>query len=296
MFCKNCGQRLKEDALFCNICGYKVIANNTTKKETSSTPWVDKHRKGIAKAGFIVFVLLILYGFGNASSSSTATSSPVPILPSATPIATPQVNGFDTQSVVNLLCNNQNGGSGTIITKDGYVLTNNHVIAGATSCLVSLPDTTTGSPKEIYVGTPIIYPGLSTQYDIAMVNINNAYTDSDGKIWGNYPRSFPTFTISDVCKNYIPSLGDSVRIYGYPVTSGGYNLTITDGIISSFADDGSILTSAKIDSGNSGGFAVSQSGCWLGIPSAVVSGHYQNLGVIIPLSIISEFADKISSQ
>ncbi|MFA7676260.1 MAG: trypsin-like peptidase domain-containing protein, partial [Candidatus Shapirobacteria bacterium] len=96
--------------------------------------------------------------------------------------------------------------------------------------------------------------------------------------------------------NYSPSLGENVIIYGYPVTSGGYNLTITDGIISSLNDDGTILTSAKIDSGNSGGLAVNQNGCFVGVPSAVVNGDYQNLGVIIPQILIDEFINQSSDN
>ena len=119
---------------------------------------------------------------------------------------------------------------------------------------------------------------------------------SDAKTWGDYPTSFPAYTRPDSCDSSVPQLGDSIKIYGYPVTSGGYNLTVTEGIISSFSDDGNILTSAKIDSGNSGGFAIDQNGCFLGIPSAVIEGKYQNLGVIISTTIISEFLDKTKTQ
>jgi hypothetical protein len=196
----------------------------------------------------------------------------------------------NTKSVVDIWCDNDQGGSGTIFTTDGVVLTNNHVISGSTSCKITIPNPLTGGIEEIYEATPIIVPKLSEKYDVATLKINAVYTDSDGKTWGTYPTTFLPFILPKTCNVSDPSkLGDSVRVYGYPVTSGGYNLTITDGIISSFSDEGDILTSAQIDSGNSGGLAIDQNGCWLGMPSAVVSGNYQNLGVIIPGNIIEIF-------
>ena len=140
-----------------------------------------------------------------------------------------------------------------------------------------------------YDAAPVITPGLSEQYDIATLKIDGPYTDASGTTYGTYPTTFTAFVLPSTCNTSTQSqLNDDVRIYGYPVTSGGNNLTVTDGVISSFSDDGSILTSAKVDSGNSGGLAVDQNGCWLGIPSAVVSGNYQNLGVIIPGSVVAE--------
>ncbi len=181
-----------------------------------------------------------------------------------------------------------------MILEDGTLVTNNHVVSGSKLCFVTIPDSETGAPVEIYEAKPLVVTDLSEQYDIAMLSIDSVYTDSDGKVWGIYPKTFSTFLNPESCKNKTPKLGDDVRIYGYPVTSGGYNLTVTDGVISSFSSDGNILTSAKIDSGNSGGLAVDQDNCLLGIPSAVLTGNYENLGVIIPVNVISEFFNKVS--
>ncbi len=201
------------------------------------------------------------------------------------------------QSVVNIACDNNEGGSGTIMTKDGLILTNNHVITGASTCLVSLPDPQTGAPTEIYTAQPLVVPNLSQLYDIAVVQVTGSYVDSNRKIWGVYPTIFPAYQSPNTCSKITPQLGDPITIYGYPVTSGGSNLTITQGIISSFSDNGNILTSAQVDSGNSGGLAVnSKTGCMVGIPSAVEEGNYQNLGVIIPTSVIADFIEKATTQ
>ena len=227
----------------------------------------------VGGAIIVVIILVVLFRHGGANTPTQPAAS----------------SNNNSRSVVDIWCDNDQGGSGVIFTSDGTVLTNNHVIAGSTSCQVTIPDPETGQIAEIYDAAPVITPTLSREYDVATLKIDGSYTDASGTTWGAYPTTFPVFTIPNTCNTSTQSqLNDSVRIYGYPVTSGGYNLTITDGIISSFADDGDILTSAKVDSGNSGGLAVDQNGCWLGIPSAVVSGNYQNLGVIIPGSIVAK--------
>jgi hypothetical protein len=297
MYCKNCGNKLKDGLKFCTNCGNvktnaKVdVSEDTPKipaviflesllkktlvklKQNNNGRWV----VGVVVIAIVIIILLVNYNHKRAINNTTIKNN--------------------TQSVVDIWCDNGQGGSGTIFTTNGTVLTNNHVITGATSCKVTIPNLATGAIEEIYEATPDITPKLSEKYDVATVQINSAYTDSDGKTWGVYPTTFSPFVLPSTCNTNTPSqLGDSVKVYGYPVTSGGYNLTITTGIISSFADDGNILTSAQIDSGNSGGLAVDQNGCWLGIPSAVVSGNYQNLGVIIPGNIVSFFLNNVPAK
>ena len=288
MYCKNCGTEFKNENKFCTNCGYDRgnqykghSPNKIVEKEKFNQKITDVGKwKAIAIIiGFIAVIFILALLFSNRTNISSIT------------------NIGNAQSVVNIVCDDGSGGSGTIFTAEGMVITNNHVVADATSCLVTIPDVATGQAVEIYKGEPSIVSVLSEKYDIAGVQITDPYTDSDGKTWGTYSKTFSPFVLPDTCDTKKPSqLGDQVKIYGYPVTSGGYNLTVTDGIISSFADDGNILTSAQIDSGNSGGLAIDQDGCWLGIPSAVVSGDYQNLGVIIPSYTVVEFADAVLSE
>ena len=277
MFCKNCGHQIEEGKKFCKNCGTAVGHSNATTPIIATTVPnsimnVSKWIRGLNKSwligiGAVALIILALIFYPSKSNSQN-----------------------NQQAVVNILCDTDYGGSGTIFTPDGTILTNYHVIKGATQCAVTLPDIATGGINEVYEASPIINSELSEKYDIALLKISGSYTDEDGKTWGAYPAKFKSFELPSKCDPSSSSkLGDSVRIYGYPVTSGGYNLTITDGLISSFSDDGSILTSAQIDSGNSGGLVVDQNGCWLGIPSAVVSGKYQNLGVIIPGIFVEKF-------
>jgi hypothetical protein len=212
-------------------------------------------------------------------------------------------------SVVNIYCENTDnpdegsGGSGTIISTDGLILTNSHIIpqddyylnVPEEGCLIILPDPITGAPKEMYWGTPIVIPDISDNYDLAYIQIYDVYYDSEEKIyWGEYPKIFPAFDDSNRCADEDLQLGESVIIFGYPAISGGYSLTITDGIVSSYSD-GLIYTSAKISHGNSGGLAVDKNGCMIGVPAMVSSDEYESLGVIISSDLISQFADELDA-
>ncbi len=207
-------------------------------------------------------------------------------------------------SVVNILCDSDNessGGSGTIIESDGIILTNNHIIPQdkknnplVEHCIVTLPDDQ-GKIKEIYYGEPIIIPGLSSDYDLAFIKISSAYTDDTGENYGAYPRVFPSF-LPGGCENDSPKLGEKVTVFGYPaISGGGYYLTITDGIVSSLPNDGTIFTSAKVNHGSSGGLAVDKSGCMIGIPAMISGDENESLGVIISNDVIMEFINKLQT-
>jgi hypothetical protein len=213
---------------------------------------------------------------------------------------------YDTASVVvNIYCMGETeediyGGSGTMFSEDGLILTNAHIIPESaiddiyvddTLCLVSLPDPETGLSDEIYYAYPILTEGLSDEYDIAFMQIHDVFYDPEEDIiYGEYPKKFTAYTDNKLCKEENLKLGEPVRIYGYPEISGGYALTITDGIVSSLLiDEGLIITSAKISYGNSGGLAVDQNGCMIGIPSMVSSDENESLGVIISNNLINEF-------
>lgn len=271
IYCKHCGAKNEGKVRYCKNCGHEI------KRLKSSIISRLKILRVLIFITILVGIVIVIVWFISKQKYQF-------------------INSEVSLSVVNILCDNESGGSGTMISSEGYVVTNNHVIAESEICLVTIPNIDTGSPEEIYVAEPIIEPSLSEQYDIAMLRIFTAYEDSDGKVWGEYPKIFIAYQRPGSCGENNPRMGEAVRIYGYPMASGGYNLTITDGIVSSFTEYGEILTSAKIDSGNSGGLAVDKNGCILGIPSAVLTGEYENLGVIIPNNTILEFLNGIPTE
>ncbi len=276
MFCINCGKETKDSNKFCTSCGKD---SNPSPIKTSGV-FITKKRVIFA----VLALLFVVWVFWSIEDSNETIAS----------------------SVVNIYCENDNeelaGGSGTIMTDTGLVLTNAHIIpeniSGDTlqTCVVILPDPQTGAPKEMYYAYPIVFPDISERYDLAFIQIDDVYVDDEGVIYGDYPKLFPAYDNSKYCVNENVKLGESVRIYGYPAISGGVALTITDGVVSSLLlDEGLIITSAKISSGNSGGLAVDEYGCRIGIPAMVTGDEYESLGIIISNNLIADFTDEATS-
>lgn len=163
-------------------------------------------------------------------------------------------------------------GSGVIIRPDGYIVTNNHVVADATQVRVTLND------NHSYDATVI---GTDPVTDIALIKI-------DAK---NLP--YLTFTDSDKLR-----IGEWVLAIGSP-----YDLrsTITAGIVSAkgrsmpnykgeFKIESFIQTDAAVNPGNSGGALVNRKGELVGINTAIISqtGSYAGYSFAVPSNIASK--------
>ena len=167
-------------------------------------------------------------------------------------------------------------GSGVILSQDGYILTNAHVVAGANDVRVQLSD------NRIF---PASLVGFSAQEDLAVLKI-----DVDGLPAAEFGDSNAL-----VCGEAVSALGDSL----------GYRGTFTDGIISALdremeMDDGStmvlIQTSAAINFGNSGGPLLNQYGQVVGINTIKIiadDGSAESLGFAIPSARAKYVADHL---
>jgi Do/DeqQ family serine protease len=170
-------------------------------------------------------------------------------------------------------------GSGVLINSDGYIVTNNHVVDGATEVTVTLNDKNDYKAKVI---------GTDPSTDLAVVKI-------DAK---NLP--YVSFANSDNVH-----LGQWVLAIGYPlnlettVTSGivsakarniGINSTKSNSAIESF-----IQTDAAVNPGNSGGALVNTDGDLIGINSAIASptGSYAGYAYAIPSNLVQRVANDI---
>ena len=164
----------------------------------------------------------------------------------------------------------QAAGSGVIISKDGYIITNNHVVEGATSITVKTSDGTE------YAATLV---GTDSKSDIGVIKV-----EAD---------NLTPATIGD---SSTISVGDTAVVIGNPLgTLGG---TVTDGIISATDREISInnetmnliQTNAAINSGNSGGGMFDANGNLIGIVNAKDSGTtssgttIEGLGFAIPIN------------
>ena len=161
----------------------------------------------------------------------------------------------------------QGAGSGVIISKDGYIITNNHVIEDATSIKVTTRSGDSYDAKLI---------GTDAQVDIALIKIEA--TDLPTAVFGD----------SGTLK-----VGDKAVIIGNPLgTLGG---SVTEGIISaldrSIAIDGTTMhlmqTDAAINPGNSGGGMFNGQGELAGIVVAKSSSEsIDNIGFVIPINTV----------
>lgn len=164
-------------------------------------------------------------------------------------------------------------GSGVIISADGYIITNNHVIDGAEKLEVTLND------NRVFSATVI---GTDPTTDLALIKIDA--TDLPVIPWGD----------SDLLK-----IGEWVLAVGNPF---GLTSTVTAGIVSAKARSISspqsgkmtlesfIQTDAAVNPGNSGGALVNLNGQLVGINSAIYSqtGSYTGYSFAIPTSIVKK--------
>lgn len=166
-------------------------------------------------------------------------------------------------------------GSGVIVTKDGYIVTNNHVIAEADKILVLLPN----DSKE-YEAKLI---GSDPKSDLAVIKIESK------------ELSYVKFADSSKSK-----VGDVVFAIGNPF---GVGETVTSGIISALNKNGVginayenyIQTDASINPGNSGGALVDSRGALVGINTAILSKTGGNVGIgfAIPSTMVKKIAKEL---
>ncbi|MBO8473066.1 MAG: trypsin-like peptidase domain-containing protein, partial [Bacteroidetes bacterium] len=170
-------------------------------------------------------------------------------------------------------------GSGVIITPDGYIITNNHVVEGATEIEVTMNDNT------VY---PATLMGNDPATDVAVIKI-----EGDG---------LPTIPVAD---------SDGLRIGEWVLAIGSpYQLqsTITAGIVSAkgrtmpnysgeFRIESFIQTDAAVNPGNSGGALVDKTGALVGINTAIISetGAYSGYSFAIPSNMAMKVAGDIIS-
>ena len=165
-------------------------------------------------------------------------------------------------------------GSGVIVTQDGYILTNNHVVDGTDKVEVELPDSRTFSAKVV---------GTDAATDLAVVKID--------------ATKLPTLTIGD---SDAVKVGDVALAVGNPLNIGE---TVTAGIISAKGrqtPDGTdsyqdfLQTDAAINHGNSGGALVNTAGQLIGINSQILSPSDGNIG--LGFAIPSNMAKNVMDQ
>jgi serine protease Do len=166
-------------------------------------------------------------------------------------------------------------GSGVLVSPEGYILTNNHVVDHATEVTVTLQDKREFKARVV---------GTDARMDVAVLKIEGS--------------NFPTLTLGDSSK---VEVGDIVLAVGDPF---GVGQTVTSGIVSATGRGGLgieevedfIQTDAPINPGNSGGALVDDEGHLIGINTAILSGNSggnQGIGFAIPINMARHDMDEI---
>jgi serine protease Do len=169
-------------------------------------------------------------------------------------------------------------GSGIIISQDGYIVTNDHVVDGATNIKVTLNDRRVLNAKVV---------GVDKLTDIAVIKVDASNLPT--VVWGDSTKLEP---------------GQTVLAFGSPF--GYFQFSVTRGIVSAvnrpnpYSDDarkpgGYIQTDAAINPGNSGGPLVNAHGELVGINTFIISnsGSFAGAGFAIPSQIVHATAQQL---
>jgi len=171
----------------------------------------------------------------------------------------------------------QGEGSGVIISSDGYIVTNNHVVDGATELVVSMSDKREMKARVI---------GTDAKTDVALVKVD--------------ARDLPRAVLGSSAN---VEVGDIALAIGNPF---GLGQTVTMGIISATGRGGLgiedyedfIQTDASINPGNSGGALVNTKGELIGINTAILSGSGGNQGVgfAVPVDMVRQVMTQLKEK
>ncbi len=169
----------------------------------------------------------------------------------------------------------QSVGSGVIISEEGYIITNNHVVDNASTIQVTLTD------KRQY---PARVVGIDPSTDLAVIKIENTgdlpvieFGDSDAVMVGDWVLAIgnPFRLTSTVTAGIVSALGRQVNI-----------------IEDHFGIEDFIQTDAAINPGNSGGALVNLRGQLIGISTAIATegGSYEGYGFAVPVNLMDRVA------
>jgi len=171
----------------------------------------------------------------------------------------------------------QGEGSGVIVSADGYIVTNSHVVDGATELIVSMADKREMKARVI---------GTDAKTDIALIKVD--------------AKDLPYVTIGSSAS---VEVGDIALAIGNPF---GLGQTVTMGIVSATGRGGLgiedyedfIQTDASINPGNSGGALVNTKGELIGINTAILSGSGGNQGVgfAVPVDMVRQVMTQLKAK
>ncbi len=227
----------------------------------------------------------ITFNYDNDGNSANFTEGSIADVASkVTPGVVSIVTEVNTTGFFGQTSTSTAAGTGMIVTKDGYVLTNKHVIDGANKIQIVLDDGTTYDNVTTVTTDPL--------NDVAFLKINDA-------------SNLPTVKLGDsktiIAGQQVIAIGNALGQFQNTITSGiisgtGRSITATGSDYSSSESlSDMIQTDAAINSGNSGGPLVNAAGEVIGINTAT-SANADGIGFAIPISSVKGMLKNITSN
>lgn len=183
-------------------------------------------------------------------------------------------------------------GSGVLVSPDGYIVTNNHVVEDADKIEVQLTDQRTLEAKVI---------GRDPDFDLALVKVNAKdlpfvkFGDSDNVRIGEWVLAvgYPLSLQSTVTAGIVSAKGRQIGILGEQGQSSPYGYGQPQEQAVRTAVESFIQTDAVINKGNSGGALVNAQGELIGINAAIASptGVYAGYGFAIPVNLVKKIVN-----
>ncbi len=261
---------------------------------------------GAVGAALVVLVLVLVFNFGEVKQTvvpASATQSPAVYAPTASQGMTPEeiykslsagvvmVQSTFANAGANLFGQTQSGqvlGTGFVVDKNGYILTNAHVVQdqGQNASNLTIVFNKGGSKTQEVKGTLV---GVDSGSDVAVIKVSPSGVDLHPLPLGN--------------SDSVP-VGEPVVAIGNPL---GYDFSITAGIVSATgrtldAPNGlkipnGIQTDAAINPGNSGGPLIDPTGKVIGINEQIAtqSGGNEGLGFAVPINAAIKSMDQLKS-
>jgi serine protease Do len=265
-------------ALCGGVAGYAVAhTSRGAGSRVHATLKIADPSEGASKTGFAPIVKQVLPNVVNISSSKVVrTPNQIGEGMQMDPFFQQFFgHGFGNGPAVPKERRERSLGSGVIVSPEGYVLTNNHVVEGATNIKVTLSDKR--ELKAAVVGT-------DPKTDVAVLKLEGS--------------NFPAITLGDSSKVQV---GDYALAIGDPF---GVGQTVTMGIVSAKGRgnlgiedyEDFIQTDAPINPGNSGGALINDRGELIGINTAILShgsGGNEGIGFAIPVNLAHQVMNQI---
>lgn len=258
---------------------------------------------GAVGAALVVLVLVLVFGFGEIKETVVQAPAETPAVytPSASPGQTPEQIYRDLSSGVVMVLSDFSGagtdqfgqtqstqalGTGFVVDKDGYILTNAHVVDenGQQASSVTVVFNKGGSKTQRVAGKLV---GVDVGSDVAVIKVDPKDVDLKALPLGDSDKV---------------AVGEPVVAIGNPL---GYDFSITSGIVSATGrslqapngqtiPDG-IQTDAAINQGNSGGPLIDSSGRVIGINEQIASqgGGNDGLGFAVPINTAIRSLDQL---